>query len=198
MPETGEEACCTRCRLHTTRNQVVVGRGPDMARVMVFGEAPGREEDKSGLGFQGAAGRVFEEILAYVGLCREDIWLANAVRCRPSVEGRKNRAPRPDEIQACQHWLMRDLAHIKPAVVVTLGRVAFESVTGRSWDSAHRAQPVPLRSGKGEAFALFHPAYLIYRRELKPAYKQDLDKLRTVLHERGIALEPAQGPWLSV
>lgn len=189
------EATCTRCVLHHTRTQVVVGRGHDRASVMFIGEAPGRHEDTSGQGFQGAAGRVFDRMLAYVGLAREDIWLANAVRCRPSVGGQRNRAPRPEEIEACRDWLLRDLERVRPRVVVTLGRVAFESVSGEKWREDRRAVPMPVATGR-TAFPLYHPAYLIYRPHLKPVYGEDLMTLRQLLVGLGVALHPSSGVWL--
>ena len=191
-----DEAQCQACRLHTVRTQVVVGRGPQPAQVMVLGEAPGRDEDRTGRGFQGAAGRVFEDILAFLGLRREEIWLANAVRCRPSVDGKRNRAPRPDEIAACRQWLVRDLATVQPKAVVTLGRVAFESVTGHPWDGNQRVQPVRI-SETTEVLGLYHPAYLIYRRNLKSAYRDDLWRLRARLGALNIELGPPRGPWTS-
>lgn len=189
-----DEAQCRACRLHATRTHVVVGRGPRPAQVMVIGEAPGRDEDRSGLGFQGAAGRVFEDILAFLGLRRDEIWLANAVRCRPSIDGKRNRPPRPDEIATCRQWLERDLREVAPKAVVTLGRVAFESVTGRQWDSHQRVEPVPI-SHTTEVFGLYHPAYLIYRRNLQSAYRDDLWRLRGRLEALNIQLLPPTGPW---
>ncbi len=194
MPES--EAFCRRCRLHETRTQVVVGQGNPAAEVMFLGEAPGRQEDLLGRGFQGAAGKVFEDILAFVGLRRADIWLANAVRCRPSVDGKRNRAPQSTEILACHHWLAADLERVHPQVVVTLGRVAFESLTGLAWDGeTRRAAPFKPPGDSWEAFGLYHPAYLIYRRDLKNMYRGDLIALRTLLADRGIPIEPADGTW---
>ncbi len=189
------EAACVRCRLSQTRTQVVVGRGDSSAAVFFLGEAPGRAEDKSGLGFQGAAGQRFNDILAFIGLSRERIWLANAVRCRPSIDGRKNRAPRPDEIEACRYWLVRDMERIRPRVVVTMGRVAFESVTRISWDAKHRATPIAVPEFETTAFALYHPAYLIYKRDLQSVYRQDLEKLRTILLTLDVRLDEPAGPW---
>ncbi|NMP24198.1 uracil-DNA glycosylase [Sulfobacillus harzensis] len=189
------EADCTRCALHASRTHVVVGRGAPDAKVMFLGEAPGRQEDKLGLGFQGAAGRMFDAILGYSGLSREKIWLANAVRCRPSIEGRRNRAPTAEEISACRHWLERDLSQVRPEVVVTLGRIAYESVTGLSWDAQRRAQPVPLADGSGVAFPLYHPAYLIYRRDLMTVYRQDVEALRALLAAHQIPVGDIAGPW---
>lgn len=189
-----DESECRACRLHATRTHVVVGRGPRSAQVMIIGEAPGRDEDRTGLGFQGAAGRVFEDILAFLGLRRGEIWLANAVRCRPSVDGKRNRAPRPDEIAACRQWLERDLGEVQPKAVVTLGRVAFESVIGRPWDTHQRVEPVPI-SHATQVFGLYHPAYLIYRRNLQSAYRDDLGSLRERLVALNIPLAPPTGPW---
>ncbi len=191
-----DEAQCRACRLEASRTQVVVGRGPRPSPVMILGEAPGREEDRTGLGFQGAAGRVFEDILAFLGLRREEIWLANAVRCRPSIDGKRNRAPRPDEIAACRPWFLRDVAEVAPKAIVTLGRVAFESATGQTWDANRRVEPVRI-SETTEVLGLYHPAYLIYRRNLKSAYREDLMRLRERLDALNIRLAPPRGPWTS-
>lgn len=175
------EATCERCGLAQSRTQVVMGRGPARADVMFVGEAPGREEDRLGRGFQGAAGRRFDTILETAGLSREEIWLANAVRCRPSIEGKRNRPPHAEEIAACRHWLVNDIERVQPRVVVTLGRVAFESVTGLPWDQDQRARLIPVPALNVEAFALYHPAYLIYRRDLWETYRADLAVLREAL-----------------
>ena len=191
-----DEAQCRACRLAASRTQVVVGRGPRPSPVMILGEAPGREEDRTGLGFQGAAGRVFEDILAFLGLRREEIWLANAVRCRPSIDGKRNRAPRPDEVAACRPWFLRDVAEVAPKAIVTLGRVAFESATGQTWDANRRVEPVRI-SETTEVLGLYHPAYLIYRRNLKSAYRDDLMRLRERLDALNIRLAAPRGPWTS-
>lgn len=189
------ESQCDRCALAQGRTHVVVGRGSDAALVMFLGEAPGRQEDRTGLGFQGAAGQRFNEILAFVGLNREDIWLANAVRCRPSIEGRRNRAPKPDEIAACRDWLVRDIERVKPRVIVTMGRVAFESAAGEEWDASRRAQPIGVDDLGLYVYALYHPAYLIYRRALYETYRDDLMRLRRFLQEQQVPLGESSGSW---
>jgi uracil-DNA glycosylase family 4 len=191
----GAEIECDRCPLALTRSHVVIGRGSRDAEVMFVGEAPGRQEDRSGLGFQGAAGRRFEEILSFVGLGRDEIWLANAVRCRPSVDGRRNRTPSHDEIQACRDWLTADIRWVAPKLVVTLGRVAFETVTGCAWQAEQRLQPVFVAEFNLIACALYHPAYLIYRRDFAPTYRQDLVRLRSVLADCDVAIHAPTGPW---
>lgn len=190
------ETSCVRCGLSETRTQVVVGRGSLAADVLFLGEAPGRSEDQTGLGFQGAAGQQFNEILRFVGLERANIWLANAVRCRPSVEGRKNRPPAREEIRACRHWLVEDITRIQPRMVVTMGRVAFETMTGLSWDADLRAKPLFVSEFDLWIFPLYHPAYLIYKREWLPVYRADLERLRHELLALDIALDAPAGPWV--
>ena len=190
-----DEAHCRRCGLWQTRTQVVVGRGSRAAQVMFLAEAPGREEDRSGLGFQGAAGTRFNEMLAFLGLDRDHIWLANAVRCRPTVDGKRNRAPRPEEIHACRHWLVRDIHQIRPRFVVTMGRIAFETLTQEAWDPSRRASPLHVDEFNLTAFALYHPAYLIYRRDLFPTYRRDLVQLRQLLTQSQVPIGVAAGSW---
>lgn len=191
----GLEIDCQRCSLALTRSHVVIGRGSTDAKVMFLGEAPGRQEDQSGLGFQGAAGQRFDEILQFVGLDRDDIWLANAVRCRPTVNGRRNRKPNPDEIHTCRHWLLEDIRRVRPELIVTLGRVAFESVTGFAWQKGQRAQSLFVEEFNLTVYPLYHPAYLIYRRHLASTYVRDLVGLRVVLGQREVPLREPTGPW---
>lgn len=182
-----DESACTRCELSVTRTQVVIGRGSTHAEVMFLGEAPGRNEDLQGRGFIGVAGQRFDRILAFLGLQRDDIWLCNAVRCRPSIAGKRNRPPKPLEIAACRHWLKSDLDRVRPRLVVTLGRVAFESVTGLDWRAERRATLHEVQEFKIPVFALYHPAYLIYRRDLVDTYRQDLEALRVAMNILGIS-----------
>lgn len=112
---------CTRCpHLVATRTQVVFGAGNADADLMFVGEAPGRDEDLKGIPFVGRAGRLLESLLAEIGLTREDVFIANVLKCRPP----DNRNPTADEIERCSPWLMRQLELIRPTVVVTLGNFA--------------------------------------------------------------------------
>lgn len=188
---------CRRCRLADRRTQVVVGRGNPQATVMMVGEAPGRDEDRTGYGFQGAAGKIFDQVLEYLGLSRDTIWLANAVRCRPTDDGRKNRPPLPDEVIACRPWLMDDVRTVNPQVIVTFGRTAWESLTGGSWKDVTAGAPFPLAESRW-AVALYHPAYLIYRRAFWPQYRDHLDRLAAFLREMGVSTDPASGPFLTM
>lgn len=163
---------CQRCELWKTRTQIVNGSGNLQAAVMFTAEAPGKTEDLKGIGFQGQAGKLFEAILFHLGLTREIIWLNNAVRCRP-LNGGKNRTPRMDEVAACRPWLMEDIKQVEPHIIVTMGRIAYESVSGRRDFSENRGTVVNVGFGPA-LFPLFHPAYLIYRRSARPVMCQDL------------------------
>ena len=111
---------CTDCRLSETRTNVVFGVGAPDAAVMIVGEAPGKNEDLQGEPFVGAAGRLLNTLLSEVGIDRDQVYIANVLKCRPPG----NRDPRPDEIEACKGYLRRQLELIEPAVVVTLGNFA--------------------------------------------------------------------------
>ncbi len=169
------------------RTQVVTGTGSASARLMFTGEAPGKQEDLTGVGFQGSSGKIFDEVLAYLGLTRDDIWLNNAVRCRPTETGQKNRTPLPIEVEACRPWLMADLARVRPVIMVTLGKTAFYAVTGEPDFAQYRGRLYP---ADPPVFPLAHPAYLIYRRAALGAYRDDLDQLRDLLTTWNIPLNP--------
>ena len=115
-----EAAVCTSCRLAETRNQVVFGDGSPDADVVFVGEAPGKNEDLQGVPFVGAAGKLLDRLLGEIGLARDEVYIANVLKCRPPG----NRDPRPDEIDACKDYLRTQLRLIDPAVVVTLGNFA--------------------------------------------------------------------------
>lgn len=115
-----EAESCTDCRLAETRTHVVFGVGSDHADVMIVGEAPGKNEDLQGEPFVGAAGRLLNTLMSEVGIDREQVYIANVLKCRPPG----NRDPRPDEIEACKGYLRRQLELIEPTVVVTLGNFA--------------------------------------------------------------------------
>lgn len=113
-------AACTACRLAEERTSVVFGSGAADAGVMFVGEAPGQREDEQGLPFVGPSGELLGKLLAEIGLARDDVYIANVVKCRPP----RNRDPRPDEIEACKDYLRTQLRLVDPAVVVTLGNFA--------------------------------------------------------------------------
>ncbi|MDE0709590.1 MAG: uracil-DNA glycosylase, partial [bacterium] len=113
----GRAAACTACRLHEGRTQAVFADGSPEADIMFIGEGPGYNEDKEGLPFVGKAGMLLNRLLREVGLDRREVYIANVVKCRPP----NNRDPRPDEIEACKHFLVEQLRLVNPAVVMTMG-----------------------------------------------------------------------------
>ena len=119
-----DEATCPRCRLAETRTQVVFGVGAPDADLLFIGEAPGFHEDKQGEPFVGAAGQLLNRLLEGIGLAREDVYIANVLRCRPPG----NRDPLPDEIESCTPWLIETISIVQPVVVVTLGNFATKFV----------------------------------------------------------------------
>jgi DNA polymerase len=123
-----EAATCTRCRLAGGRTQVVYGVGNPAADLMFIGEGPGFHEDQQGEPFVGAAGRLLTQMLGEIGLRREDVYIANVVKCRPPG----NRDPLPDEIEACTPWLVEQISLIQPRLIVTLGNFATRFVLNTS------------------------------------------------------------------
>lgn len=165
-------AACERCPLHATRHQAVPGVGDRGARLMVIGEAPGAEEDRRGEPFVGRAGQLLDAMLAAIGLDRHtDVFITNVVKSRPP----DNRDPRTDEIEACRPWLDAQIALVKPALILALGRVSAQSLTQRTqrigklrnqWHRFGEAE-IPLR-------ATYHPAYLLRRPAAKAQVWEDL------------------------
>ena len=112
-----QASACVSCRLHEARTNVVFGTGADDADLVVVGEGPGKNEDEQGLPFVGRSGELLDQLLDEIGLARDDVYIANVVKCRPP----QNRDPRPDEIEACKGYLREQLRLVDPKVVVTVG-----------------------------------------------------------------------------
>ncbi|MGH9884498.1 MAG: uracil-DNA glycosylase, partial [bacterium] len=156
--ELGE---CTRCKLHTTRRSIVFGVGAADTPLMFVGEAPGFHEDKQGLPFVGQAGKLLEKLLAQIGLQRSDVYVANVLKCRPPG----NRNPQPDEIEACESHLFRQIELIEPVVVATLGNFATKLLSGRQLGitKVHgQEQETTLGGRKVLLYPLYHPAAALY------------------------------------
>ena len=152
---------CTRCRLAEGRTQVVFGAGDPQADLMFVGEAPGFHEDKQGYPFVGQAGKLLDKLLAGIGLERSDVYIANVVKCRPPG----NRDPEPDEIQACESHLFRQIELIRPKVVATLGNFATKLLSGKPTGitRVHGAeQEVTLGGSRVLLYPLYHPAAALY------------------------------------
>jgi len=169
---------CTQCRLAKTRTQVVYGVGNPHADLMFIGEAPGRDEDLKGEPFVGRAGQLLTDIIKAMKLTRDDVYIANVIKCRPP----ENRNPEPDELDACRPFIKRQIELIQPKVIVTLGKFALQSLTGRAHAiSGARGQWTEYDGIK--VMPTYHPAYLLRTPSAKKDVWQDMKK---VMAELGI------------
>lgn len=155
---------CVRCDLSTTRRQVVFGEGAPRARLMILGEGPSENDDRSGHPFSGPSGSLLAAWLTRLGLAREEIWLTNVVRCRPAavVNGRpKNRPPTDPEARACRFWLDTELALVRPAVVLALGGSAGKAMLGKGFKITQDRGRWHDGPHGTAVLTTFHPAYLL-------------------------------------
>ncbi len=177
---SSEAQGCTACRLATTRQKVVFGSGDPQARLLFIGEGPGAEEDKQGLPFVGRAGELLTKIIEAIGLRREDVYIANVVKCRPPG----NRDPEPDEVVACRGFLERQIDLVQPRVLVVLGRIAAHTLLGND-------TPISKMRGKWyeirglPAMVTFHPAALLRNPALKRSVWEDMQLVRDRLAALG-------------
>ena len=169
---------CHACVLGEGRTNLVFGVGNPNARVMIVGEAPGKNEDLQGEPFVGAAGKYLNELLELADLGREDVYIANVLKCRPPG----NRDPQPDEIQACAQFLREQTRTIDPEFIVTLGNFATKFIlkTDRGITSMHGKLKL---AGKFKVFPIFHPAAAIYDRTKRPILEEDFRTLGRLLKE---------------
>jgi uracil-DNA glycosylase len=172
----GVVAGCTRCRLCEGRTQTVFGAGNPDADLMFIGEGPGFEEDRRGLPFVGAAGELLTRIIQAIEMKRDEVYIANVVKCRPPG----NRDPQPDEVAACRGYLERQIALVRPKVIVALGRVAAQALLGtdapigRMRGQWYRVQGVP-------TMVTYHPAALLRNSALKRPTWEDMQQVRDFL-----------------
>lgn len=170
-----EIRACTACILHRGRNQAVPGEGPANATIVFVGEAPGFHEDQQGRPFVGPAGQFLEELLASIGMRREEVYITNIVKCRPPG----NRDPLPDEIAACSKFLERQLALIRPKLVVTLGRFSMAYFLPHARISEVHGQPQ--RVGGIICYPLYHPAAALHQPSLRRTVEEDFRRIPEVL-----------------
>jgi len=169
---------CQRCGLGASRTKLVYGVGNPNARLVLVGEAPGREEDLQGEPFVGEAGRLLDRILQAMGLHRDDVYLCNVLKCRPP----NNRDPQPDEVATCEVFLARQIAAIRPQVIIGLGRFAVHSLLKTN-------APISKLRGEWQSYQgiplmpTYHPAYLLNnpegKRDVWDDMKQVLRRLQT-------------------
>lgn len=173
-----EAGACTSCKLAGTRTNVVYGVGNPNADLMFIGEAPGRDEDLKGEPFVGRAGQLLTDIIKAMKLTRDDVYIANVIKCRPP----ENRNPEPDELDACRPFIRRQVELIQPKVIVTLGRFALQSLLERDYSiTAHRGTWLEYNGVK--VMPTYHPAYLLRT----PSAKKDVwNDMKKVMAELGI------------
>ena len=173
---------CTRCALAEERTTVVVGNGDPDARLMFVGEAPGYHEDRQGLPFVGAAGQLLDRLLGEIGLSREDVFVANVLKCRPPG----NRDPRPEEIESCTPHLERQVTLVRPRMIASLGNFATRLLSGRpegiSRVHGHEL-PISVAGVDLLLFPLFHPAAVLRSPRLEETMRADFARIQPLLED---------------
>jgi DNA polymerase len=181
---------CTRCPLAATRTQVVFGSGDPNAGLMFVGEAPGFHEDQQGVPFVGQAGKLLEQLLNTIGLSRGDVYIANVLKCRPPG----NRDPQPDEIEACESHLWRQIELIRPTLVATLGNFATKLLSGKPTGITRVhgiPQQVTLGGNAVTLYPLYHPAAALYTRSMLSVLEEDFARIPQLLGTAAAPVPPA-------
>jgi len=169
---------CVRCKLHRYRTQIVFGTGNLSADLMFIGEAPGADEDEQGIPFVGRAGQLLTKIIESIGLTREQVYIANVIKCRPP----QNRNPEPDEIEKCHPFLVRQIEVIQPRIICALGKFAAQTLLETQTPISR------LRGRFFDKFGLkviptFHPSYLLRNPEAKREVWEDMKAIRAMLDQ---------------
>ena len=181
-------AGCTRCALAQTRTQVVFGSGSPTADLMFVGEAPGFHEDKQGVPFVGAAGKLLVKLLEGIGLTREEVYIANVIKCRPPG----NRDPSAEEIESCEPHLWKQIELIQPTLIATLGNFATKLLSGKpnGITQVHgREQQVVLGGNPVTLYPIFHPAAALYTPRMLQVLEEDFARIPALLG-RAVELPP--------
>jgi len=171
---------CSKCALRSGCKQVVPGDGSAEAQIIFIGEGPGAKEDELGVPFVGSAGKFLDEMLSSINLKREDVYIANTVKCRPP----QNRDPLPEEKEICWSWLLEQIKIIQPKLIVTLGRHSMEiflpsyKISEIHGSAMRRDFP---GIGKQVFFALYHPAAALYNGSMRETLLKDFKKIPKVL-----------------
>jgi len=170
-------ALCQQCELAKSRTRVVPGEGAEDADIMFIGEAPGWHEDQQGRPFVGPAGQFLDKLLASIDLKREQVYIANVIKCRPA----SNRDPLPVEIHNCRPWLERQIEIICPRMIVTLGRFSMAMFfPGKTISKIHGTAQ---KQDNIIYYAMYHPAAALHQQSLKQAIETDMLKIPTLLAE---------------
>ena len=171
---------CTKCELHASRTQTVFGVGNKNADLLIIGEAPGRDEDLQGEPFVGRAGQLLNAMLAAIGFQRDQVYIANILKCRPP----NNRDPKPEEAEACDSWLQQQIELIQPVAILLLGRIAAHKLLntdqslGALRGKQYNYEGIPL-------IVSYHPAYLLRKPVDKRKSWQDLKQIKYLLNSDG-------------
>ena len=187
-----ETSNCIRCPLSATRTQVVFGSGDPNAELLFVGEAPGFHEDQQGVPFVGQAGQLLEKLLNGIGLSRTDVYIANVLKCRPPG----NRDPQPEEIEACESHLFRQIELIKPTLVATLGNFATKLLSGKPTGITRVhgvSQRVTLGGNEVTLYPLYHPAAALYTRSMLAVLEEDFARIPELLGRA--SFEATQSPF---
>lgn len=181
-----ETAVCTKCALQYSRKKAVPGEGPANAEIMFIGEGPGFYENEQGRPFVGQAGKFLEELLAGIGLRREQVFIGNVVKCRPP----SNRDPLPEELAACSDYLERQIQAINPRVIVTLGRYSMARFLPNAKISEVHGQAFQV---KGRTIVpMFHPAAALHQPSLRPMVERDFKRLPELIAHAAPAADPGE------
>jgi DNA polymerase len=186
-----ETSGCTRCRLAQGRTQVVFGVGDPDADLMFVGEAPGFHEDKQGYPFVGSAGQLLDRLLEGIGLSRRDVYIANVLKCRPPG----NRDPQPDEIEACESHLFRQLELIQPKLVATLGNFATKLLSGKPTGITRvhgRPQEALVGGRTVTLYPIYHPAAALYTPAMLKTLEEDFARIPELLSAATGIVAPAE------
>ncbi len=172
-----EIALCHQCEIAKYRTKVVPGEGAENADIMFIGEAPGWHEDQQGRPFVGPAGQFLEQLLGSIGLKREQVYIANVIKCRPQG----NRDPLPTEIQNCRKWLNRQIELIHPKMIVTLGRYSMAMFFPDK--SISKIHGTAQKQGDVIYYAMYHPAAALHQQSLRQTIEADMLKIPSILAE---------------
>ena len=172
-------SACQKCGLHHSRSKGVPGEGPHNAEIMFIGEGPGFHENNQGRPFVGAAGDFLVELLAGIGIKREEVFITNVVKCRPPG----NRDPLPEELTACAPYLEKQLQIINPKVIVTLGRFSMARFISNAKISEIHGQPVQVNGMLVVPF--YHPAAALHRPSLRSEVEEDFSRLPELIKNAG-------------
>jgi len=174
-----EVSKCTKCRLNLTRTNTVPGEGNIEAKLMFIGEGPGADEDAKGRPFVGAAGHLLDNIIAAMGMSREEVYIGNIVKCRPPA----NRLPEKDEVESCIGYLNRQIGILKPKVIVLLGSTAYKSIFPDAKEGITKARGKVLIHNEMTYLPTFHPAALLRDPSKKADVWADMKKVLSLLRE---------------